>query len=72
MTEWASSFFGSDSNGEEKKYISDYMLYYIFRKPDNRKASRPLFHCHIAAEKTLRAVTTEKTGNPYPKVHSLA
>jgi hypothetical protein len=31
-----------------------------------------LFHCHIAAEKTLRGVTTEKTGNPYPKVHSLA
>jgi hypothetical protein len=58
-----------------EKKISIFMIINIniyFRKRDNRKASRPLFHCHIAAEKTLRAATTEKTGNPYSKVHSLA
>ena len=33
---------------------------------------QPKVEGFLAAEKTQRAVTTEKSGNPYPKVHSLA
>lgn len=30
-----------------------------------------LFHCHLAAEKALKAVIMEKTGKPHPKIHTL-
>jgi HEPN domain-containing protein len=31
-----------------------------------------LFHCHLAAEKALKAAVMEQTGKPHPKVHNLS